>query len=139
MKNSKFQSRLGGTKFRNKGFTLLEVITTIFIVGLVLVLYQAALGKAKLIQYAKNQEIALRVANNKIEELRAGGYDALPLSGSFSDSQLDSLSSSTASMAITDYNANIKQVLITIEWQEPTGSALKNISLTTLVAKTGGL
>lgn len=124
---------------KNSGFTLLEVITTIFIIGLVLVLYQAALGKAKLIQYAKNQEIALRVANNKIEELRAGGYEALPSSGSFSDSQLDSLSGSSASMAITDYNADTKQVLITIEWQEPTGSSLKNISLTTLVTKTGGL
>lgn len=121
------------------GFSLLEVIVTLFIIGLVLVLYQASLGKVKLIQYAKNQEIALRVANNKIEELRAGGYSALPASGNFSDSQLNSLSNSSASMTITDYNADTKQVLITIQWKEPTGSALKNISLATLITKTGGL
>ena len=121
------------------GFSLLEVIVTIFIIGLVLVLYQASLGKVKLIQYAKNQEIALRVANNKIEVLRAGGYSALPASGNFSDSQLNSLSNSSANMTITDYNADTKQVLITIQWKEPTGSALKNISLATLITKTGGL
>lgn len=121
------------------GFSLLEVIVTIFIIGLVLVLYQAALGKVKLIQYAKNQEIAFRVANNKIEELRAGGYSALPASGSFSDSQLNSLLNSSANMTITDYNADTKQVIITIQWQDPSGSSLKNVSLATLITKTGGL
>lgn len=121
------------------GFSLLEVIVTLFIIGLVLVLYQASLGKIKLIQYAKNQEIALRVANNKIEELRAGGYSALPASGSFSDSQLNSLSNSSANMTITDYNADTKRVLITIQWQESISSSLKNISLATLITKTGGL
>lgn len=115
------------------------MIVTLFIIGLVFTLYQAALGKVRLIRYAKNQEIALRVANNKMEELRAAGYAALPSSGSFSDSQLDSLSNSAATMTITDYNSDIKQVLINIEWQEPTGSSLKNISLTTLITKTGGL
>ena len=123
----------------NSGFTLLEVIVTLFIIGLVLVLYQAALGKVKLIQYAKNQEIALRVANNKIEELRAGGYDALPASDSFSDSQLNTLSDCTATMTIANLNATTKRIVITIEWREPAGASLKNISLTTLITKTGGL
>jgi prepilin-type N-terminal cleavage/methylation domain-containing protein len=121
------------------GFTLLEVLITLFIIGLVLVLYQMSLGKVKLIQYAKNQEIALRVANNKIEELRAGGYSGLPSSGSFSDSQLDPLSNNSASMTISNYNADTKQVLITIQWQELVSSSPKNISLVTLITKTGGL
>jgi type II secretory pathway pseudopilin PulG len=121
------------------GFSILELITTLFIIGLVLVLFQTTLGKAKLIQYAKNQEIALRVANNKMEELRAGGYAALPASGSFSDSQLDTLASNTATMDITDFNVDTKSVVITIQWQDPSGSALKNISLATLITKTGGI
>jgi prepilin-type N-terminal cleavage/methylation domain-containing protein len=123
----------------NSGFTLLEVLVTIFIIGLVLVLYQGALGKVGLIQYAKNQEIALRVANNKMEELRAGGYAALPSSGNFSDTQLNSLPNSSASMTITAYNSDTKQVVITIQWDDPSSSSSKNISLTTLVTKTGGL
>jgi len=121
------------------GFTLLEVIVTLFIVGLVLVLYQATLGKVKLIRYAKDQEIALRVANNKIEELRAAGYAALPASGSFTDSQLNTLTNCTANMAITDYNTTTKMVIITIQWREPVNTSLRNISLTTLITKTGGL
>ena len=115
------------------------MIVTLFIVGLVLVLYQTALGKIRLIQYAKDQEIALRVANNKIEELRAGGYAALPASGSFSDSQLNTLSNSTATMAITDYNAATKKVIVTIQWRESVNTSTRNISLTTLITKTGGL
>jgi prepilin-type N-terminal cleavage/methylation domain-containing protein len=128
------------TKINSKsGFSLLEVLVTLFIIGLVLVLYQAALGKVKLIQYAKNQEIALRIANNKIEVLRAGGYSALPSSGSFYDSQLNSLSNSSANMTVTDYNADTKQVIVTIQWQEPVSSSPKEISLITLITKTGGL
>jgi hypothetical protein len=49
------------------------------------------------------------------------------------------LPNSSASITITDYNADTKQVIITIEWQELTGSALKNISLATLITKMGGL
>ena len=123
----------------NSGFSLLEVLVTIFFIGLILVLYQSVLSKVRLIRYVDNQEIALRVANNKIEELRAGGYSALPASGSFSDSQLNILSSCTAAMAITDFNATTKTVVITIEWQQPPSTSVRNILLTTLITKTGGL
>jgi len=117
----------------------LEVLVTLFIVGLVLVLFQTALSKVRLIRYVENEETALRVANNKIEELRAGGYNALPSSGSFSDSQLNTLSSCSAAMAITDFNATTKKVIITIQWQQPPSTSVRNISLTTLITKTGGL
>lgn len=127
-------------KLKSKsGFSFLEVIVTLFIVGLTLVLYQAALGNVRIIRYAEDQEIALQVAGNKIEELRSGGYSALPASGNFSDSQLNALSNSSAAMAITDFNASTKKVVITIQWKEPTSSTLRNITLTTLITKTGGL
>jgi len=123
----------------NSGFSLLEVFITLMIVGFALVLFQTALGKAKLVQYAKNQEIALRVASNKIEELRSGGYSALPTTGSFSDAQLNDLPNSSANMAITDFNDDTKQIIITIQWQDPASFSLKTVSLATLVTKTGGL
>ena len=115
------------------------MLVTLFIVGLVLVLFQQALGKSRLVNYADDQESALRVANNKIEELRAGGYAALPASGNFSDSQLNTLPNSSAAMAITNFNANTKQVVITIQWRQLVSSPMKNVSLTTLITKTGGL
>lgn len=123
----------------NQGFSLLEVIITLMIAGFALVLFQTALGKTKLIQYAKNQEIALRVANNKIEELRSGGYPALPSTGSFSDAQLNDLPNASANMDVTDFNDDTKQIVITIQWQEPPSISPKTVSLATLVTKTGGL
>jgi prepilin-type N-terminal cleavage/methylation domain-containing protein len=147
MKKSKIPAQGGSapggknqkSKIWNSGFSFIEVLATVFIIGMVLVLYQTALGKSHYIRYAKNQEIALQVASNKIEELRAGGYDALPGSSSFSDSQLDSLLNSSAAMTITSFNANTKEVLITIQWDEPIGSAARSVSLTTLITETGGL
>ena len=121
------------------GFSLLEVLVTLFFVGLILVLYQSALGKMRLVRYAQGEETALRVANNKIEELRAQGYAALPASGSFSDSQLNTLSNPSAAMNITDYNATTKKIIVTIQWRQPPSNVVRNITLTTLITKTGGL
>jgi len=122
-----------------QGFSLVEAVVALFIFGVILALYQVSFSTVLLSRSAKNQEIALRVANNKMEELRAGGYTALPESSSFSDSQLNSLASSSANMVITDFNTNTKQILITVQWQEPSSSVPKTISLTTLITKVGGL
>ena len=126
-------------KKNKSGFSVLEVLVTVFIIGLVLVLYQQSLGKMRLVGYADDQETAMRVANNKIEELRSGGYAALPPSGSFSDSQLNTLANSSANMAITDFNASTKKVVITIQWRQSASAPMRNVSLTTLITKTGGL
>lgn len=122
-----------------KSFSLIEVLVSLFIVGVILVLYQVSFNSTLLSRSAKNQEIALRIANNKMEELRAGGYTALPESSSFSDSQLGSLASSSASMVITNFNTNTKQIVIIVQWREPGSSAPRTISLTTLITKVGGL
>jgi len=122
-----------------KGFSLIEVVVALFIIGVILTLYQASFSTVLLSRSAKDQEIALRIANNKMEELRAGGYSALPASSNFSDSQLSSLSSSSASLAITNFSTDTKQIVITVRWQEPGSLTLKNISLTTLITKIGGL
>ena len=116
---------LGKIRKQQRGFSLLEIIITIAIIGMILLLYQIFLSNLFLSRDAKNQEIALRIANNKIEELRAVGYDSLPSSGVFFDTQLNLLSQSSAAMTITDFNADTKQVLVTIQWFEPTSPAPK--------------
>ncbi len=112
---------------------------TLFIIGVILLLYQVSFNNLLLSRNIKDQEIALRVANNKIEALRAEGYDTLPASGSFSDSQLDSLPGALATMTITDFNTDTKQIIITIQWQEPGIAIPQTLSLATLITKTGGL
>jgi prepilin-type N-terminal cleavage/methylation domain-containing protein len=123
----------------NSGFSFVEISITVFIIGVVLILYLAAANTFRLTKTAKNQEIALGIASNKIEELRAGGYDTLPISGSFSDPQLSALLSGSGNMDITDYNSDTKQVQITIEWQEAGSLSARDVSLVTLITKTGGL
>ena len=124
---------------QNSGLSLVEALITLFIIGLILVLYQVSVGKVRLIQYARHEETALRVASNKIEELRSGGYAALPDSGNFSDTQLNSLKDSSATMTFTGFNADTEQVLITIAWRDSGNFVLRNLTLTTLITKTGGL
>ena len=123
----------------NSGFSIIEVLVTLFIVGAVLVLYQAAAGTIRLTKNSKQQEIALRVANNKTEELRAGGYAGLPASGGFSDSQLSALPNGSGNMAITNFNADTKQIIITVQWQNIGDPSVRNVSLATLVTKIGGI
>ena len=118
---------------------MVEVFITIFIIGMVLVLYIAAVNTIRLVKTVKDQGMALRIAGNKMEELRAGSYDNLPSSGSFSDSQLASLPNGSATMSITDFHTSTKQVLVTVEWREPSHQSARNVSLTTLITKTGGL
>lgn len=121
-----------------KGFSLIEILVTIGILSLMIVVYQAVLGNVYLTRSVQDKDVALKIATYKIEELRALGYSSLPGSGSFSDTLLTSLPSGTASMTITDYNAKVKQVVVTVGWT-PQNSTARSVSLTTLVTDTGGL
>lgn len=122
-----------------KGFSLVETFISLFILAAVLLLFQAILGTVFLSQQANHQEIALLVAQNKMENLRALGYNNLPSSGSFSDSLLSSLPQSLASITVSDFNVATKQVSARVQWQEPFSLTPRFVSLTTLITKTGGL
>ena len=122
-----------------RGFSLIEVIVAIFIVSVLLVLFQALLQNTAAARASKSQGIALSIAQDEIERVRAGGYAAVPASGSFSNSLLAALPASVAAIATSDYNAKIKSVVVTVSWQEPGRSASSTVSLSTLIAKAGGL
>jgi len=121
------------------GLSILEIIISLFLIGVVLILYSGSLNSVMLTSNAGDQELALRIANNKIESLRAGGYAAVPTSGSFSDSLLSSLPSGQATLTTSDYNSKTKQVDVLVSWTERGTSKSHNVSLTTLITQTGGL
>lgn len=121
-----------------KGFSLIEILVTIGILGLMIVVYQAVLGNVYLTRNVQDKDVALKIATYKIEEIRALGYSSMPGSGTFTDTLLTSLPSGTAAMTITDYNAKVKQVVVTVGWT-PQNSTARSVSLTTLVTDTGGL
>lgn len=125
-------------KSNQKGFSLIEVIISIFIIGVVLVIYVVSSNSIVLNRNSKRQELALRIASSKIEELRNTAYASLPSTGSFSHSLLTNLPSGAANLTVSSYNATTKQVVVTVTWAEPNNPNTRQVELTTLINQ-GGL
>ena len=123
----------------SRGFSLVEVIVSIFIVGVMLLLLQAIIYSGVLVRTSKSQGIALAIARTELEILRAGGYAALPSSGSFSNSLLSSLPNATTTLIVNSYNEKTKQVTANVIWTDSGSATSSIVSLSTLITKTGGL
>lgn len=123
-----------------RGFSLIEVTVSIFIMGVILFLLQAILQSGALTRMSKHQSVALSIAQNKIESLRAGGYATLPSSGTFSDSLINELPvAATTTLTVSVYNAETKQVSVNVVWRDPGSTASSTVSLSTLITEIGGL
>lgn len=123
----------------SRGFSLIEITVSIFIVGIVLLLLQAVLQSSILVRTTKSQGIALTIARNELELLRANGYALLPTTNSFSSDLLSSLPSATTTLSVTTYNPTTKKVTVSVIWLEPGSAASSTVSLSTLIPQTGGL
>lgn len=124
---------------REGGFSLIEVTVAIGIIGMMILATSTLLQRIPVSgREVRDQDIALKIARNEIEVLRAGGYDALPASGPFLNSLLNSLLSGSASVAITVYDAKTKKTDVSVSWTG-TGSITRTVLLTTLIAQNSGL
>lgn len=124
------------SRARSTGFTLIEVLVAIFLVGTATVLFGAALNTLAFTRSVRYDDTALRIAQQKLETLRAGGYSSLPASGSFSDPLLANLPDGYASTTVSDFNAKTKEVIVEVGWQQA-GKATRSISLSTLITQSG--
>lgn len=123
-----------------RGFSLIEVTVSIFIMSVMLLMLQSIIRSNVLVQTSKNQSIALSIARNKIEGLRIGGYAALPASGSFSDSLVSTLPlAATTTLTVTTYNARTKLVSTSVLWRDRGSTSSSTVSLSILLTETGGL
>lgn len=123
-----------------RGFTLVEVIVSIFIIGIMLILLQSVTRTGVFVRNTKFESIALSITRNEIEALRTAGYTNLPSSGTFSDSLLSSLpQGATTTLTISAYNTKTKQVIANVIWLDPSATASSTVSLTTLITQIGGL
>lgn len=120
-----------------KGFTLIETVVSIFVVGAVIAIFAASSSTLSLTRDAKNQDIAMHIANSKLAQIRADGYDALPQDGPFTDPLLSSLPNGEASTTVSVFNDKTKQIDVTVGWKR--ANAQRTVVLTTLMTETGGL
>lgn len=121
------------------GFSLIEIIVSVAIMGALLTLLHATIQSGALVRGSKNQGVALAIAQNELETLRSAGYAALPPSGTFSDNLLNTLPQATTTLTVNDYNAKTKQVTVEVLWKDSGSTATSTISLSTLITETGGL
>lgn len=116
------------------------MIVAIFIVGIMLIMVQAVARSGTLVRTAKNQGIALGIARDELDTLRALGYASLPANGPFASTLLSTLPvAATTSLSVSTYDAKTKQVAVTVTWRDPGAAASSTVSLTTLITQTGAL
>lgn len=121
-----------------RGFSLIEVTIAVAIIGITIVATSALFSRLPVNgREVRDQDLALKIANNEIETLRAGGYSALPSTGSFNNALLSSLVSGTGSVTITVIDAKTKRADVSVSWQGT--SAARSVSLTTLLSENSGL
>lgn len=124
--------------FLNKnGYLLIEVVISLGIIAIFFILFQAAATTAILNRDVKHKDLALRIAQSQIENLRSLGYAALPTSSSFIDTQLSLLPDGQSTTTFSQYNSKTLQAIVTVSWQESGSNNRHNVSLNTLISEGG--
>jgi prepilin-type N-terminal cleavage/methylation domain-containing protein len=122
-----------------RGFTLIEVLIAIAIVGVMILATSTFLQRVPVsTRETHDQDMALRIARDQLEKLRVGGYAALPATGSYTHALLTELASSSATMTIAPVaGEDTAEVTTTVSWRGASG--MRSLSLTTLMTEVGGL
>lgn len=123
---------------KKRGFALIEMLVALFIMSAAVAFTTIVVGTIKVTRDGAYENIAFRIADSKLDELRAGGYGALPESGSFFDPELVNVPQGTASTSVVSWNAKTKKVVTGVSWRGADGLT-HVVSLTTLITEFGGL
>lgn len=126
------------------GFSLVEVIIAIFLVGAMVLVIANIPQAIQLITNSQAESKVREVAAKKIQDIRLSGYNNLANgTTNFSDPRLNSLAAVSATTTVIDCPVNLcpngelaKQVTILVNWDQ--NNTKKNFKVVTLVAK-GGL
>jgi prepilin-type N-terminal cleavage/methylation domain-containing protein len=127
------------TKKQNlRGYTIIEVLISLFIIASIVLLFVAANQAFLLNRNARYRETAVRIASSQLNVLRNTAYNSLPATGTFSHNLLSTLPQGTANQTITSFDSRTKEVRITVTWREATAAVTQKAELTSLITQ-GGL
>jgi Tfp pilus assembly protein PilV len=119
------------------GFSIIEALISLFIIGMVLILYGVSSNTLQLNSNARHLEMAQRAALTELETLQATDIASLPASGPFTSTLISSLPSGQGTISISDYNAVTKQMIVTVTWIEPSGRITRTVTFTALKIENG--
>lgn len=119
---------------RNKnqnGYSLIEVIICLFMIGVIFVLYASALNIVAITRKLRHENLAYHIANKQMEYLRGFGYEDLPASGVIADPMLAEIPSGAGNFSVDDYpgHSYMKEIVVTVTWTDPVS---KQVVLKTL-------
>ena len=117
------------TKTRHsQGFTLLEIILTILLLILGVIALSQAMSTGMLASTdAENVDLALNIAQTKMETIKNTAFSGIASNGPTADANFPNFSTT-----VTVTGTDPKQVDVTVAWNVQGGST--NVGLTTLVA-----
>lgn len=125
--------------YAKAGFGLIEIILSVVLIIAIVTALFASSGTFFIRRSSDLQSIAAKIASKDIENLRGISFSSLPTTATCSiiDSDLTKLPNSCGDRTITNYtdDSNIKQVTITIRWQEK--GIAKNLVMDTLIYANG--
>ena len=127
-----------------QGFSLIEVVLVVMIVGLTLVLFSNLPNSLNLIGISDHTSLAKDIATKQIEFERLRGFSVLvDGTSSISDPRIANLPTGSATSVVEPCpsdiykkNESIKKVTVTVSWQDK--GQPKSVSLVTLISQ-GGL
>lgn len=120
-----------------KGFSLIEMVVVIGIMGLALSAYAASIAAIPLLRNVRFTNLATDIAVKRMEEIKTFPWDTITGSGTMTDSTLTALPKGAGVWEITVREVNLKEVMVRVQWEEPGQSKLKRFELRTYVTKGG--
>lgn len=119
------------------GHTIVEVVIAMFVFIVMLFLYASASNSTRLNRQVKNQDLALRIAESSMEDLKNTPFNSLPSSGSLNHSNLSLLMNSSLNLTMTSINPSLKQAEVVISWKDESAGSVRSINLTSLLSDKG--
>lgn len=125
-------------KKNESGFTIVELLITIGICGIIIPVLAAALSSLAVLNN-RSRDLALvnMLAQNKAELLRSSGFNSIPVGTVDFTTDLPSLLASpkSASYTVTNVDPSIKEVVISISYKDYGNT--RNIQYKTLISEIG--